>query len=100
MARHGEADDAAARRAAGRQRLPALARNNKLPDLVADLEGQIDIELAGAIDTVQGRRLRTSFESVPDAPVSKFELDLEGGKKGLLLNSKGLCGKPKRATVG
>ena len=48
--------------------------NHNLPDLVADLEGQIDIELAGKIDTVKGGSLRTTFASVPDAPVTEFTL--------------------------
>jgi hypothetical protein len=72
---------------------------HKLPDIVADLEGQIDIELVGKVDTVRGGSLRTTFEGVPDAPLTSFRLDLEGGAKGLLENSKSLCGKPKRAEV-
>ncbi|HEY5976911.1 MAG TPA: hypothetical protein VIT85_03555 [Solirubrobacterales bacterium] len=72
---------------------------HKLPDLVLDLEGQFDIELAAKIDTVKGGSLRTTFESLPDAAVSSFTLKLAGGSKGLLQNSKSLCGKPKRATA-
>jgi hypothetical protein len=29
---------------------------------------------------------------VPDAPVSKFVLSLQGGQQGLLVNSENLCG--------
>jgi hypothetical protein len=72
---------------------------HKLPDIVADLKGQIDIELIGKVDTVHGGSLRTTFEGVPDAPVTSFKLDLLGGSKGLLQNSRSLCGKPKRAEV-
>jgi hypothetical protein len=75
------------------------ASSHKLPDLVMDLEGQIEIELAGRVDAVNGR-LRTTFESVPDAPVTSLRLDLLGGAKGLLVNSNGLCGRSRRATVG
>jgi hypothetical protein len=46
--------------------------------------------LAGRIDAVRGR-LRTSFRTIPDAPVSRFVLNLQGGKKGLLINSRNLC---------
>jgi hypothetical protein len=74
------------------------ASTHKLPDLVMDLEGQIEIELAGRVDAVNGR-LRTTFDSVPDAPVTSLQLDLLGGAKGLLVNSDGLCGRSKRATV-
>ena len=50
------------------------------------------------IDSVKGG-LRTTFKTVPDVPVSRIELDLVGGEKGLVQNSKSLCGKPKKATV-
>ena len=72
---------------------------NKLPDLVVDLQGQIHIVLVGKIDTVSGGSLRTTFTSVPDAPVEEFRLDLAGGKKGLLQNSRPICGRKLRATV-
>ncbi len=73
--------------------------SNDLPDLVVDLRGQFDIELAGRIDTVKGGALRTTFEGLPDAPVTRFVLDLAGGSRGLLQNSESLCGSVKRATV-
>ena len=72
--------------------------SNKLPDLVADLNGAIEIDLAGRIDSVNGG-IRTTFESVPDAPVSRFVLEMKGGKKGLLVNSRDLCGSTNRAQV-
>ncbi len=73
--------------------------SHKLPDLVADLRGQIDLELSGRIDSVEGGSLRARFESVPDAPVTKFSLNLQGGGKGLLQNSKSLCRADKMASV-
>jgi hypothetical protein len=72
------------------------ASNHRLPDLAIDLEGQFQIELVGRVDSVHGR-LRVRFESLPDAPVSKVVFDMAGGAKGLLQNSKSLCGKPKSA---
>jgi hypothetical protein len=72
--------------------------SHPLPDLVADLGGQIQVALVGRIDSVHGG-LRTSFEAVPDAPVTKFVLSMPGGKKGLLENSTNLCGSAHRATV-
>jgi hypothetical protein len=71
--------------------------SHKLPDLVAALGGQINIDLAGKVDTGKGGGIRNTFEVVPDAPVSKFTLSLEGGKKGLLVNSENLC-SPKAKT--
>lgn len=73
--------------------------NHPLPDLVADLHGQFDIELSGRIDSANGG-IRNTFETVPDAPVTKFVLKMKGGKKSLLVNSRNLCkGKPARASV-
>ncbi|HSS43379.1 MAG TPA: hypothetical protein VLK37_12615 [Solirubrobacterales bacterium] len=72
--------------------------NNPLPDLVADLQGQFDIELAGRIDSENGG-IRNTFETVPDAPVTKFVLTMKGGKKSLLVNSRNLCISPARAKV-
>src|SRR5262249_22277051 len=73
--------------------------NNPLPDLVADLEGQIDIEVAAKIDTLKGGSLRTTFGAIPDTPVTQFTLNLMGGSRGLLVNSKSLCDKPNYATT-
>jgi hypothetical protein len=64
-----------------------------------DLEGQFDFALAGRIDTAKSGALRTTFDTVPDVPVSQFVLNLAGGSKGLLQNSESLCGKRKKATV-
>ncbi len=69
-----------------------------LPDVVADLKGQIEILLDGRVDTVHGG-LRTSFETVPDAPVTKFMLTLYGGSKGLLENGEGVCSKHPAASI-
>jgi hypothetical protein len=74
--------------------------SNKLPDLVADLRGQIGIVLAGRIDSTKGGGIRATFEDVPDAPVSRFVLKMQGGEKGLLQNSVNLCvRKPARASA-
>ncbi len=72
--------------------------NNTLPDLVAHLGGQVEIDLVGRIDSFKGG-IRTTFDRVPDVPVSKFVLTLPGGKRGLLVNSTDLCKKPVRAIV-
>ncbi len=60
---------------------------HKLPDLIAELNGQIHVILDGIIDTGKGGGIRNTFEVVPDAPVSKFTLEMQGGTKGLLENS-------------
>jgi hypothetical protein len=72
--------------------------SHALPDLVVALKGQIDVDLVGRIDSIKGG-IRTTFEQVPDAPVSKFVLRMQGGAKGLLENSRNLCKSTHKATV-
>ncbi|HSC21689.1 MAG TPA: hypothetical protein VLC07_08160 [Solirubrobacterales bacterium] len=72
--------------------------NHPLPDLVAKLGGQLEIDLVGRIDSVHGG-IRASFESVPDAPVTKFVLQMKGGRKSLLTNSTDICRGQHRATA-
>jgi hypothetical protein len=70
----------------------------KLPALVAELNGQIRVLLVGKVDSGPNKGIRNTFETVPDAPVEKFELRLKGGPKySLLENSENLCAKPQRA---
>jgi hypothetical protein len=72
--------------------------SHQLPDLVAALHnGEIDVNLTGRIDSVENGRIRNTFEAVPDAPVSKFTLEMQGGKKGLLVNSTDICKRTNRA---
>jgi len=71
---------------------------HRLPDIVVVLKGQFEIVLAGRVDAVKGA-LRTTFSTVPDAPVSSFTLNVAGGSRGLLINSESLCTKTKRAKV-
>ena len=70
----------------------------ELPDIVADLRGPIRVVLVGFVDSVNGR-VRTRFLSVPDAPVTRFEMSLFGGKRGLIENSEPLCRDPRRAKI-
>jgi hypothetical protein len=72
--------------------------DHPLPDLVAKLQGQLEIDLVGRIDS-KGGGIRTSFDSVPDAPVSKFVLRMKGGAKGLLTNSTDICRGSHRAAL-
>ena len=70
-----------------------VTSSNKLPDLLVQLHGQVDINLRARIDQVKGA-LRTTFENVPDVAVSDFRLDLAGGaKKGLIVNSESMCAR-------
>lgn len=80
---------------------PVYFRSNggvrELPDVVAVLDGQIRFVLVGFVDSVVKKgtevsRIRNTFASTPDAPVSKVVFELAGGKKkGVLVNSANLC---------
>lgn len=76
-----------------------VSSNNELPDLLVDLRGQVDIHLRGVISSGSTGGLKTVFRKVPDVPVSKFVLNMKGGKKSLLVNSVNTCAKPQRAIV-
>lgn len=72
--------------------------NHTLPDLVIKLKGPasqpLEFDLVGRVDSVNGA-LRNTFEGVPDAPVSRFHLQLFGGERGLIVLSEGLCRDPR-----
>jgi hypothetical protein len=72
--------------------------NNTLPDMVAHLKGQVNIDLDGKIDSFKGG-IRTTFAGIPDLPVSKFIITLPGGKHGLLQASTNLCAKPVKGII-
>lgn len=79
---------------------PAYLRssNHNLPDLVFDLHGIVDVEASARIDSKNGG-IRTTFTEVPDAPISKVIVDMQGGKKGLIVNSTNLCAHEHKANV-
>ncbi|HEX6664980.1 MAG TPA: hypothetical protein VF081_00115 [Solirubrobacterales bacterium] len=88
---------------------PIYFRSNggerELPDVVADLNGQVHLVQVGFVDAVHKKgseqsRIRTTFATVPDAPVSKIVIELKSGKKnGLLVNSANICKTPNQAIV-
>ena len=64
--------------------------DNNLPDFVAALHGLVDVEAVARIDSKRGG-IRATFEGVPDAPLTKVVVEMQGGKKGLIVNSTDLC---------
>ncbi|HET8954506.1 MAG TPA: hypothetical protein VFN18_02480 [Solirubrobacterales bacterium] len=73
--------------------------HRRLPDLVASLDGELHLDLAAQLGARKGR-IRVGFDSIPDMPVTKVSLRLAGGRRGLLVNSGGLCRGGRRARVG
>jgi hypothetical protein len=72
--------------------------NHNLPDFVADLHGLIDVEAVARIDSQRGG-IRATFSDVPDAPLTKVVVRMQGAKKGLIVNSTDLCAKRNRANA-
>jgi hypothetical protein len=68
--------------------------DHPLPDMVAALKGPasfpVEVDSVGRIDSVNGG-IRTTFETVPDAPVTEIIASLPGASKGLFVNSANLC---------
>jgi hypothetical protein len=72
-----------------------------LPMIIVALRGEIAINLKGESSTTRAGKLVNTFASVPDAPVSKFNLNIKGGKDGILAVTRtrrstiNLCARPK-----
>jgi len=65
-----------------------------LPMLVVALRGEIAVNLRGETDVASRGRLVNTFANVPDAPISRFALNITGGKRGILVIPRGtVCGR-------
>ncbi|HEX4308282.1 MAG TPA: hypothetical protein VHZ54_19765 [Solirubrobacterales bacterium] len=74
--------------------------SNKLPDLVAQLRsGSIEFDLEGRIGPTKRGGIQAFFDNLPDAPIERFVMKLNGGKHGLLTNSVDVCAVPPFAEV-
>jgi len=74
-----------------------VRNGNPLPDLFVRLRGQVDFDLIGKITIPGSKRLRTTFDRVPDVPVSMFSLRLDGGREGSIGNAANLCSRRGRS---
>ncbi len=75
---------------------------HRVPDLVAALHSgafAINVHLHARQDSVD-ESIRTTFEDIPDVPLTRFVLSMDGGKKGLLVNSTDLCASRHRIRCG
>ena len=55
-----------------------------LPMLIVALRGEISINLKGESSTTKAGKLVNTFASVPDAPISQFNLNIQGGNNGII----------------
>lgn len=76
-----------------------------LPMLIVALRGEISINLKGTSDSAPDGRLINTFATVPDAPIKQFNLNIRGGKTGILTVTRttrsriNLCTKPNSHTA-
>jgi hypothetical protein len=49
--------------------------------------------------SIKGGNLRTTVPIVPDAPIGHFRLNLFGGKRGYLVNTRSLCVSPVKIGI-
>ena len=73
-----------------------------LPMIVVALRGEIAVNLVGESDTTRSGKLVNTFDNVPDAPITRFNLNIAGGKNGILAVTRtrrsriNLCKRPNR----
>ena len=67
-----------------------------LPQLDVDLRGVVNLQLRGKVALGQDGFVTTTFDSVPDVPLSRFELNFL--PKGVLLATRDLCASPVNVT--
>ncbi len=61
-----------------------------LPTFYVPLRGETTIHLR-ATTNVSKDRLVTTFPAVPDAPISRFEFNISGGRNGIIQATRDLC---------
>lgn len=71
---------------------PLYLRESKhgFPDLAADLRGEFRLVVAGRIG-FSGGRVQIRLIHLPDLPLTRLDLTLAGGRRGLLVNNRDLC---------
>jgi hypothetical protein len=73
-----------------------VRRGTGLPDLVVQLRGEVSIDLVGKVEIKRGtQQLVTTFGTIPDVPLSKFQLKLPA-KSSPVSSVGGLCRKAAR----
>ena len=74
-----------------------LVRNpaHRLPDVVVQLRGDVAFDLVGKVRVTRDLRLVTNFDTIPDVPLSRFQLTLPA-KNSPVGAVVGLCSKAGR----
>jgi hypothetical protein len=74
-------------------------KGRPLPEVLVDLRGAVEVVLTGHLETTKAGAVRVNFEDLPDAPISRFTLEMAGGKKGLFRAAAALCSRTSRFTA-
>jgi hypothetical protein len=76
------------------------APSHRYPDLVAAVSaGDLRLHLHGRTGSTRSGRLRIRLVGLPDLPLSGAKVTLAGGRRGIVVNSASLCGRPRRAVA-
>ncbi|HEY1596705.1 MAG TPA: hypothetical protein VGF74_15015 [Thermoleophilaceae bacterium] len=71
-----------------------------VPGVLVQLRGLVNLTLRGQVSVQPGGGLINRFDGIPDVPISRFELDFTGGKKGSLGTARDLCrGAPQKLSA-
>jgi hypothetical protein len=62
-----------------------------LPDLMVALRGEVSLDLTGKVSIPGGKRLATTFDTIPDAAITKFTLRIVAGTNGPVGITTNLC---------
>ena len=73
-------------------------RIRTLPTLLLALRGEVALNVR-ATSSVEHNKLVSTFKTVPDAPVTRFDLTLKGGPEGILVVNGNACRRDKTATI-
>lgn len=73
-----------------------VRNGHPLPDLFVALRGQVDFDLIGRVSIPGSKRLATTFDAVPDVPITSFSLHLVAGRQGPVGTTVKLCSRRAR----
>jgi hypothetical protein len=77
----------------------AVSGFGKLPRVAFILDGQVTLIPQAESKSVNAGQLRTTVPVIPDAPIGHFRLNLLGGSKGYLANTRNLCEFPPKVDI-
>lgn len=67
-----------------------VSSRHRLPDLVASLRGQVEVQAMAHLESKQGR-IRARFGVLPGVPVKRLVFVLWGGQRGFFVSSEPVC---------